>query len=140
MLSGGGRTTPHLRLRHRTATHRCSPVRRRRGVGRDRLQGKWQLAEGQFFEGNLLTGVVDIDAYYIASFVIIQYHPLGDFPALDTGCLREVNVEGIRVRIIAELHGLNPRSGKALWMVILSSRVATRNTRPSSSSIRPQNR
>ena len=92
MLSGGGRTTRDPRPCNRAAKRCCSPVRCSRWLGRDLLQGKWQLAEGQFFEGDLLTGVIDINAYDVAGCVIIQHHPFGNFPALDAGCLRKVNV------------------------------------------------
>jgi hypothetical protein len=51
---------------------------------------------------------------HMAGSVIIEYDPCGDFPAFDAGGLQEVNVEGICVRMIAELHGLSPQSGKAV--------------------------
>jgi hypothetical protein len=87
-------------------------------------------------EVNCGAGVVDVDANEIAMRIVIKHHPLGDLPALDAGLLRQIDVEGIRIRIVVQFHGLNRRSGKALWTVTLSWSVTILKNRPSNSSYR----
>lgn len=60
--------------------------------------------------------------------------------ASDAGLLREIDVQRIRFRIVVEFHGLNRRSGNALWIVTLSSSVTTLKKRPSSSGASAQKR
>lgn len=38
-------------------------------LDRDRLDDKWELAQCQFFEGDFLAGIVNVDTHHIAGFV-----------------------------------------------------------------------
>ena len=58
--------------------------------------------------------LVDVDPDQIAVRVVIENDALGDLAAIDTRALRKVDVQRVSVAMVAELHGLNPRSGKAL--------------------------
>lgn len=72
--------------------------------------------------------------------IVIENDTVRDLSGFDARLLGKIDIQRIGIGIIIELHGLNPLSGKALCIVTLSSRVITLNIRPSSSSIRPQNR
>ena len=84
--------------------------------------------------------IINVDADKTPTGVVVEDDAFGDFSALDARVLREIDVEGVSLGIIGQLHGLNPRSRNALWMVTLSSSVTTRRYRPPSSGTIAQNR
>jgi hypothetical protein len=51
-----------------------------------------ELAEDEFFELNLGTGIVDVDAYEIALGVVIELHTLRDFPSFDAQLFGKVDI------------------------------------------------
>jgi hypothetical protein len=73
-----------------------------------------KFVEGELLEVNLPTGIIDVDSHQIASGIVIEDYARRDLSAFDTGLLRKIDIKRICVRIIIELHGLNPLSGKAL--------------------------
>src|SRR5260221_13793915 len=65
--------------------------------------------------------------------VVVQYDAIRDFSALDAGWLGKIEIQGVGVGEVVDLHGLNRLSRNALWIVSLSSSVMTRRNSPSSS-------
>jgi hypothetical protein len=58
------------------------------------------FTEGEFFEMDFLAGIVNVNAYQITFGVIIEYNTFGDFFAVNTWLLREVDIKRIGLRII----------------------------------------
>jgi hypothetical protein len=69
----------------------------------------------------------------------VQNDTLGNFQGIGSHPIGKVDVEAIGFGEIFDFHGLNLRSGNALWIVISSESVITRRNRPSSSGTLPQN-
>ena len=101
---------------------------------------EWNVARDQFPQIQLSARVIDIDSDQVAFAIVIQNHAFRDLPALDARSVREINIKGICVWKIIQLHGRNLRSKNALCMVSLSESVTTRKKRPCNSSTLPQNR
>jgi hypothetical protein len=109
------------------------------GLGRFGFNRAWQLAEQHPLKVDLVPGVVDIDPDNSALGVIVDDNAFRDFPAVYARPLGKLDVQRVGVGVVVEFHGRNPRSGNALWTVILSSSVTTRRYRPPSSGIWAQN-
>ena len=58
--------------------------------------------------------VVDIDAHEGAFRIIVEDDTVRNFATLDARVFRQVDIQRVSIRVVCELHGLNPRSGKAL--------------------------
>jgi len=105
-----------------------------------RLNLARQLAEKDLLQLDLVAGVVNVDAHEPSIRVVIEDNALRNLAALNARAVAQLDVQRVGIGVIIELLGWNPRSGKALWVVILSSSVTTRRYRPSSSGIAAQNR
>ncbi len=113
----------------------CSALLARKGLHRG-----WELTEGELVDVDFCSSIVNVDSNKIAVIVVVKHHPLGNLPAFDAWSLRKIDVQRISFRIVVQFHGLNPRSGNALWMVTWSSSVMTLKKRPSSSGTSAQKR
>ena len=54
------------------------------------------------------TGVLDVDAHHLPRRVEVQDDPLGDFAGRHARLFRQVDVEGIRILVVVNLHALTP--------------------------------
>src|ERR1039458_5220920 len=107
------------------------------GNGRDL---RWQLVDKQVLELNFSARVIDIDSDEVTFRIVVEHDPFGNLPTFHTRLLRKVDIQRIRRGVVIQLHGLNPLSGKALWIVTFSCSVTTHKWRPSSSRQTPQKR
>src|SRR5450759_1656754 len=121
---------PSVRSHRRAANLRVGCVALLSGNGRDL---RWQLVDKQVLELNFSARVIDIDSDEVPVRIVVEHDPFGNLPAFHTRLLRKVDIQRIRRGVVIQLHGLNPLSGKALWIVTLSCSVTTRKWRPSSS-------
>ncbi len=103
------------------------------GLARDGLHRGRELTDGELVDVDFRAGIVNVDSNEVAVSVVVKHHSLGNLPAFDARSLRKVDVQRIRFRIVVQFHGLNRRSGNALWMVTWPSSVMTLKKRPSSS-------
>src|SRR5882724_2699466 len=87
------------------------------------LSGK--PAQDQLLELNFLARVVDVDPNQISLRIVVEHHAFGNFSALDARPFGQIDIKRVGLRMVIQFHGLNRRSGKALWMVTLSSSVTT---------------
>jgi hypothetical protein len=85
-----------------------------------------ELAQDQLLKLDLFARIIDVDAYKVPVGIIVHHNPFRNFSALDAWLFGEVDIQGVRVSVIIQSHSLKPRSGKALWIVTLSSNVMTR--------------
>ena len=84
-------------------------------------------------EVDLVAVVVYVDPRDMAVRIVIQNNSLLDFTAVRAGPGRQIDVERIGVLVVIQFHFLNLLSGKALCIVVLSSRMTPRRIRLSSS-------
>ena len=87
---------------------------------------EWHFIEQQAVDVSVLAGVLHVYPNQPTFFVKIQHDSFCDFSAFSAGAIIEMNVERIGSGIIRQSYGLNLLSGKALWSVTPTSRVATR--------------
>ena len=74
----------------------------------------------------MLRRLVDVDADGVTVCVDVDYDTVADLTSVDAGALGEIDVQAVRVWEVFDPHGLNLRSGQALWMVLRSASVTTR--------------
>ena len=74
-----------------------------------------QSIENEFFEIDFRAGIVDINAHQVAIFIVIQNHAFRNVDAVHTGFGRQIDIKRIGFRILVQFHGLNLRSGNALY-------------------------
>jgi len=74
----------------------------------------------------MLGSLIDVDPDGMPVLVDIQNDALSDLSGVSTRALGKVDVEAVGVWKILNSHGLNPRSGNALWIVRSSASVTTR--------------
>lgn len=108
--------------------------------GRFHLNLARQLAQEDFRQLDLVAGVVHVDAHEPPFGVVIQNNALRNLTAVNARAVAQLDGQSVGIGVIVEFHDWNPRSGKALWIVNLSSSVTTRRYRPSGSGIAAHNR
>src|ERR1043165_2740961 len=64
----------------------------------------WHSGQDETPQFNLAAGIVDVDADQRSLRVVVQHDAFGDFPAIDAGLLGEIDVQGIGVRMVVQLH------------------------------------
>ena len=91
------------------------------GLSGNRADGARKLAKDELLELHIVAGVIDVDE--TTTSIVIELHALKDFPGLYARLSQRdlCHVERVSFGVVVQLHGLNRRSGKALWMVTLSS-------------------
>ena len=87
--------------------------------GRFRFDLARQLAEKDFLQFDLVARVIHIDAHEPPLGVVVQHDAFRDFPAISARAVAQFDVQRVRIGVVVEFDGLNLRSGKALWIVIL---------------------
>jgi hypothetical protein len=63
------------------------------GLDHDGVDLGRQFAERQFFELHFRAGVVDINPDQVPARIVIKYDPFGNFLAVHTRLLRQINVQ-----------------------------------------------
>src|SRR5690606_33185235 len=99
-------------------------------------RGKRQIGRFEAGQVQLLRCPVDVDPHDVAVLVEVHVEAIGDLARLGRGRGAQLDIEAVRLRIIMQLHrssSRNPRSRKALWIVLPSSSVTTRKMRISGS-------
>jgi len=74
---------------------------------------------------DLPTGTGNVAADEVALRVVVEHDAGRDFRAVGTGLLGSIEVERVIVGMLVELHRTNPRSGKALGIVVRSAKGTT---------------
>ena len=74
--------------------------------------------EDQPTQLHLATGIVDINADESALGVVVEDDPFRHLAAVDSGLFGQVDIERVGFWMVVQLHGVNLRSGKALWIVV----------------------
>ena len=95
-------------------------------LGRFGFNRPGQFADQYSSKIEFVARIVDVDSHDPSVGVVVHHDSLGNLAAVHTRPLGKLDVERVGVGMVVELHGRNPRSGNALWMVILSSSVTTR--------------
>ena len=94
-------------------------------LARAALDLSGQPREDEATQLDFAAGVVDINTDQGAILVVVEDNAFRDFPAIDARLLGQVDIKRVGFGIVVQLHGMNPRSGKALWIVVWSSSVTT---------------
>src|SRR3990172_1233240 len=121
------------RWRDAAGERRRNAARSTRGLGRDLLVRKL---------GNpgALGRVLDRDCADVSIRVDLKECVLVEVAGLSHRRVPKLDVKGVSLGVVADLHGTNPRSKKALWTVSPSGKRITRRKRPSASGIRTHRR